>query len=123
MGGGGSWAHGRAADLSLALRRLWRQYTQVFTRQKNLSENCAKFGQAPEKMFPSALLSRKNLRKIHPKGYHISNLPGCQINGLPRAVTRLELARQRLKCLLDSDENRHRSSVQQVMDRAEVSWK
>ena len=75
MGGGGSWAHGRAADLSLALIRLWRQYTQVFTRQKNLSENCAKFGQAPEKMFPSALLSRKNLRKIHPKGYHISRPP------------------------------------------------
>lgn len=47
MGGGGSWAHARDAALSLELRRFWCQYMQVFNRQKNLSPNYAKYGQAP----------------------------------------------------------------------------
>jgi len=120
-------AHARDAELSLALRRLWCQYVQVFTRQKNLFENYAKFGQAPSKIFSSALLSRKDLKKTIPKGHHISGPPRVQTNGQHGATTSLELGRQWLKCLLNSDENLYSISVQQfcatVMDRARVSCK
>ena len=83
-GGGCRWAHARDADLSLELRRLWCHYMQVFNRQKNLSHNYAKFGQAPSKMFSSALLSRKNLKKISTWGHHISRPPRASNQWLAR---------------------------------------
>jgi hypothetical protein len=58
----------------------------------------------------------------HAGGTTSVDLPGRQMNGPPGADTRLQLGRQRLKCLLGSDENRYRGSVP-ATDRADVSWK